>query len=131
MDRLRQVRQKLNSLGSSGFANRQAILVDVLSVMLTELEKLWDAQEPPRHSPEDFDWSQAKPGMAFERKRGEERGVVYYLCKDPSSGGFVVTCEEKTKLHDSEIDPDVSEFTPKSFLYRAPEYDVDWSHIHE
>jgi len=115
MDRLEVARDALNNQ----MIRTDAALAIAVNHMLEELQELRDNQEPSQY--QDFDWSQAKPGMAF---KDASNVVVWVLTWSPFIEQNVVVSTSSKFLYKHNIC-----FLPITDLTRAPEHDVDWSHI--
>ena len=94
----------------------------VLHKIVDELRELRDTQEPSRYNPEQFDWSQAKPGMGFWVATITD-GPVYFLSAHPYLKHIaIVSWSDCCELYELRV-------YRKDRLTRAPEHDLDWSHI--
>jgi len=94
--------------------------LQMLSAITELYSYLYEQQENVQEtSSQEFDWSQAKPGMAFWHKdregSNEEKWRIYlYLCDEPVLEGEVVVAKRGSVYHIS-----------KNELLRAnPKYDV-------
>jgi len=101
-------------LGKAYEQNNLKYICSAVAVLMDELQELRDNQESSQS--QEFDWSQAKPGMAFWYK-GET--LVNFACLDPVDSEAIIAFDEINDVTECE----------KEALIRTPKHDVDWSHI--